>query len=127
MRLNRIFAGDPTEPRLALIQVPRFDVKLFLAGGFFFGYYALVWKLLDRTEPMPADVAQLVRDALLVLGPPIGVIVGSIYRTTNADERSAARAPLSRARGRPAQCRSVRSSSSSSAVAVVAVSRGASA
>jgi hypothetical protein len=40
-------------------------------------------------SPIPAINAQLIRDAMLVLGPGIGVILGALYRTTGADERQA--------------------------------------
>ncbi|MES2903222.1 MAG: hypothetical protein V4696_03470 [Pseudomonadota bacterium] len=91
MPLLKLFADDSEQPRRALIELPRWDAKVLLAAGFFAGYYYLVARLIGRTEPMPADVGQLVRDALLVLGPAIGVIVGATWRTTISDERSAAR------------------------------------
>lgn len=75
------------EPR-PLIAWPTWDGKLVLAGLFIVGYYTLV--ILMATRPLPAANAQLVRDALITLGPPIGLIFGALFRTTGADERAAA-------------------------------------
>lgn len=71
-------------------MAPRWDGKIFLAAIFIVGYYALIFRI-SGSHPVPVQNAQMIRDGMLVLGPPIGVIVGSLFRTTGADERANAR------------------------------------
>jgi hypothetical protein len=71
-----------------LIQLPSWDGKLVLAGLFIIGYYSLVFIMAWR--PLPVTNAGLVRDAMLTLGPVVGLIFGSLFRTTGAEERNAA-------------------------------------
>lgn len=74
--------------RLRDVQVPSFDGKLVIAAIFVLGYFILILRIADRT--LPDGNINLIRDALLVLGPAIGVIVGALFRTTAADERQSA-------------------------------------
>lgn len=67
-----------------------FDGKIVLAALFVLGYYGLVYRI-SGDKPIPPANAQLVRDALLVLGPPLGAIFNAIYRTTGAEERQSER------------------------------------
>lgn len=70
-----------------LLEMPRWDGKLVLAAVFILGYYSLVWLLVLGTRDLTGVKADIVRDAMLTLGPPIGVIVGALFRTTAAEER----------------------------------------
>jgi hypothetical protein len=71
-------------------MAPRWDGKVVFAAIFIIGYYALIFRI-SGTHPVPPQNAQMIRDGMLVLGPAIGVIVGALFRTTGADERSSAR------------------------------------
>jgi hypothetical protein len=71
-----------------LIEFPKWDGKLVLAGIFIIGYYSLV--LIMAWRPLPTTNAGLIRDAMLTLGPVVGLIFGSLFRTTGAEERNAA-------------------------------------
>lgn len=68
------------------IQPPRpWDVKIMVAVLFFAGYYWLVFSLM-RSRGIPSEIAQLIRDAMLVLGPVVGAIGQAIFRTDIKDE-----------------------------------------
>ena len=70
------------------LQVGRpFDGKLILGALFFLGYYALVFGFAFRD--VPAANVGLLRDAMLVLGPPVGAIANAIWRTDRRDEEAA--------------------------------------
>lgn len=70
------------------IQPPRpVDWRTFIGFGFFVGYYVVVFMLIGREVPAPNS--GLIRDALLVLGPPVGVIVGAMFRSDVKDEIAA--------------------------------------
>ena len=64
-----------------------FDGKLILGALFFVGYYTLVFGFAFRD--VPAANVGLLRDAMLVLGPPVGAIVNAIWRTDRRDEEQA--------------------------------------
>lgn len=68
-----------------LIQFPTWDGKVVLAAVFIIGYYGLVFGMSSRA--LPKENIEIVRDAMLTLGPPIGVIVGALFRSTGAEER----------------------------------------
>lgn len=63
------------------------DWRMFIGFAFFAGYYLVVFSLM-RME-VPGTNGPLVRDALLVLGPPVGVIVGAMFRSDVRDEIAA--------------------------------------
>lgn len=72
-----------------LIQAPSWDGKIVLAGLLIVGYYLLVILVVVGTPagdltPIRAGV---VRDALLTLGPPIGLVFGALFRITAGEER----------------------------------------
>ena len=70
------------------IQPPRpIDWRMFIGFAFFLGYYLIVFRLIARQ--VPAANATLIRDAMLVLGPPVGVIVGAMFRSDVRDEVAA--------------------------------------
>ena len=76
--------GDPMRP---LLEMPKWDGKLVLAGIFILGYYALVIIMVVGSHELAQSKANIVRDAMLTLGPGIGLILGSIFRSTAAEER----------------------------------------
>lgn len=82
MKIADLLRGDGSST-----MQPRWDGKIILAAMFILGYYVLV--LVMAWRPLPTSNAQLMHDAMLVLGPGIGVILGALYRTTGADERQA--------------------------------------
>lgn len=77
--------SDRDDPMRPLFQLPQWDGKLVLAGLFIIGYYSLI--LIMAWRPLPATNASLIRDAMLTLGPVVGLIFGSLFRNTAADER----------------------------------------
>lgn len=60
------------------------DWKSFIGLAFLLGYYFMVYTFIYRMVPAP-NVA-LVRDAMLVLGPAVGAIVQSLFRSDVRDE-----------------------------------------
>ena len=67
----------------------RFDTKTLIGFGFLAGYYFLVWQIMVASD-IPDKTIGLVRDAMLTLGPPVGVIVGAIFRSDIRDEQQTA-------------------------------------
>lgn len=75
--------------RKALIELPQWDGKTGLAAIFVVGYFLIIYLLVRRPlEPEQKEIAVI---ALAALGPQLGQIFGSIYRTTLSDERASAR------------------------------------
>lgn len=62
------------------------DVKAFIGLLFLAGYYVMVWRFQTRDLP-PANL-DLIRDAMLTLGPPVGIIVGALFRSDVRDEQA---------------------------------------
>lgn len=60
------------------------DVKSFIGLLFLLGYYAMVWQFSKRA--LPTENLDLIRDAMLTLGPPVGAIVNSLFRSDIRDE-----------------------------------------
>jgi hypothetical protein len=44
----------------------------------------MVWRF--QTRDLPAANLDLIRDAMLTLGPPVGIIVGALFRSDIRDE-----------------------------------------
>lgn len=63
------------------------DSRLVVGAAFLGGYYLLVYGLMRVA--LPAENSALVRDAFLVLGPAVGLIVGALFRTDKRDEIAA--------------------------------------
>lgn len=63
------------------------DTRLIIGAGFIALYYASLWVIGFRAMP-PANVA-LIKDAMLQLGPPIGIIIGALFRSDALDEKRA--------------------------------------
>jgi hypothetical protein len=71
-------------------DIPRWDGKIVLAAIFIVGYFTLVLCMVLGKSHIDVNTAQLVRDAMLTLGPGIGLILGALFRTTAAEERTSA-------------------------------------
>lgn len=74
---------DRRGERRAQNSLFRLDTKTLIGFGFLAGYYVLVYRF--SLGGIPADNLPLVRDAMLTLGPPVGLIVGAIFRTDERD------------------------------------------
>ena len=74
------------------IQAPSWDGKIVLAAVFTVGYFFIIYMLVG---PDRGDLSETQKDiatiALAALGPQLGQIYGSIFRTTAADERDSER------------------------------------
>lgn len=68
------------------VQPPRpRDTRMLVGTLFFIGYYVMVWSL-RKGEAIQGDNASLVKDAMLVLGPVVGMIAQALFRTDVKDE-----------------------------------------
>lgn len=61
------------------------DARLAIGALFIVGYYASIW--IVGFKPMPVENVALIKDAMLQLGPPVGVIVGALFRSDRNDEK----------------------------------------
>jgi len=62
------------------------DIRQLIGAMFLVGYYVMVYQF-TRGE-LPAANIDLVRDAMLTLGPPIGIIIGAMFRSDARDEQA---------------------------------------
>lgn len=60
------------------------DVRSFIGLAFLAGYYLMVLRFIGRV--VPVENIPLVRDSMLVLGPAVGAIVQSLFRSDVRDE-----------------------------------------
>lgn len=61
--------------------------RFVLAAILLFGYYAIILTIAWQRSPiMNPDI---VKDGMIVLGPPIGAVFGALFRTDATDERRA--------------------------------------
>ena len=70
-------AQNPTRPR---------DIRQFIGFAFLAGYYWMVYRF--SLTPLPTDNLDLIRDAMLTLGPPVGLIVGAMFRSDAREEQA---------------------------------------
>jgi hypothetical protein len=66
---------------------PARDIRQFIGFAFLAGYYLMVWRF--ASLGIPAANKDLIRDAMLTLGPPVGLIVGAMFRSDAREEQSA--------------------------------------
>lgn len=66
---------------------PARDIRQFIGFAFLCGYYVMVWRF--ATGEVPERNTDLIRDAMLTLGPPVGLIVGAMFRSDLKDEQAA--------------------------------------
>ena len=74
------------ERRAGRPQKPPFNSRAIIAFGFLAGYYLMVYRFM-RVQ-IPTENIPLVRDAMLVLGPAVGLIVGAIFRSDSRDDQA---------------------------------------
>lgn len=74
------------ERRLRRPERPLRDIRQFIGFAFLGGYYVMVWRFIQH--PIPQANADLIRDAMLTLGPPVGLIVGAMFRSDARDEQA---------------------------------------
>lgn len=63
------------------------DIRQLIGFAFLAGYYVMVWRF--TTGGIPKGNVDLIRDAMLTLGPPVGLIVGAMFRSDMRDEQAA--------------------------------------
>lgn len=63
------------------------DIRQLIGFAFLAGYYVMVWRF--ATGDVPSGNIDLIRDAMLTLGPPVGLIVGAMFRSDLRDEQAA--------------------------------------
>lgn len=64
------------------------DIRQFIGFAFLGGYYWMVWQFTQGE--LPEGNLDLIRDAMLTLGPPIGIIIGAMFRTDAREEQATA-------------------------------------
>lgn len=75
------------ELRLANPHGRTADYRMLIGAFFIIGYYAVVFLL--ATNDIPARNSDLIENAMLQLGPPVGAIIYALFRTDKADETRA--------------------------------------
>lgn len=65
---------------------PLRDIRQFIGFAFLAGYYVMVWQF--SRQALPEQNLDLIRDAMLTLGPPVGLIVGAMFRSDARDEQA---------------------------------------
>lgn len=80
--LDRI--GERRAARPSRNSLP--DIRQLIGAAFIFGYYFLVYRM--ATNIIPELNKDLIRDAMLTLGPPIGLIVGAMFRSDAREEQA---------------------------------------
>lgn len=69
-------------------QRPLRDIRQFIGFAFLAGYYWMVYQFSQRA--LPPENLDLIRDAMLTLGPPVGLIVGAMFRSDAREEQATA-------------------------------------
>lgn len=65
---------------------PARDIRQLIGFAFLAGYYLMVWRFAQAI--IPEGNRDLIRDAMLTLGPPVGLIVGAMFRSDARDEQA---------------------------------------
>lgn len=63
------------------------DARVWIGALFILGYYAVV--ILLTFVGVPEKNGNLINNAMLQLGPPVGLIIGALFRTDKTDETRA--------------------------------------
>lgn len=74
------------ERRLHRPERPLRDIRQFIGFAFLAGYYVMVFQF--AMKAVPQVNVDLIRDAMLTLGPPVGLIVGAMFRSDARDEQA---------------------------------------
>lgn len=78
-RIGERRANRPPRP-------PR-DIRQLIGFAFMAGYYLMVWSF--ARSAVPGANKDLIRDAMLTLGPAVGLIVGAMFRSDAKEEQAA--------------------------------------
>jgi hypothetical protein len=62
------------------------DIRQFIGFAFLLGYYIMVYRF--SQQGLPQENIDLIRDAMLTLGPPIGIIIGAMFRSDAREEQA---------------------------------------
>jgi hypothetical protein len=81
------FLNNIGERRAARGQRPR-DIRQFIGFAFLLGYYVMVYQFTQGE--LPEKNVALIRDAMLTLGPPVGLIIGAMFRSDAREEQQTA-------------------------------------
>lgn len=76
---------DRRAERLSANPRPARDIRQFIGFAFLVGYYVMVYQF--TKGELPKENIDLIRDAMLTLGPPIGIIIGAMFRTDAREEQ----------------------------------------
>lgn len=63
------------------------DQRMWLAYLFVAGYFGVIFAVVFIDKPLANG--DLVKDWMIVLGPPVGAIVGALFRSDRVDEQRA--------------------------------------
>lgn len=63
------------------------DPRMIIGALFLTGYYGVVFAL--AFFAIPQENGDLINNAMLQLGPPVGIIIGALFRTDKTDEKRA--------------------------------------
>jgi hypothetical protein len=66
---------------------PPRDIRQLIGFTFIMGYYFMVYQFFKHE--VPAGNKELINAAMLTLGPPIGLIVGAMFRSDAVQEQAA--------------------------------------
>ena len=67
---------------------PKRDIRQLIGFIFLLSYYGVVFVFIMRA--VPVQNIDLIRDAMLTLGPPVGIIIAAMFRTDMRDEQATA-------------------------------------
>lgn len=73
------------ERRALRPERPMRDIRQFIGFAFLAGYYLMVYNFSQKA--LPQENLDLIRDAMLTLGPPVGLIVGAMFRSDARDDQ----------------------------------------
>lgn len=63
------------------------DPRMWIGALFIVGYYAVI--VILAFVGIPEKNGNLINNAMLQLGPPVGVIIAALFRTDKTDEKRA--------------------------------------
>lgn len=75
------------ERRMLRPPRPARDIRQVIGFAFLAGYYVMVFQF--AREVIPSANMGLIRDAMLTLGPPVGLIVGAMFRSDAKEDQAA--------------------------------------
>lgn len=79
------FIDRRDERRFAQGQTKR-DHTQWIGAAFLFGYFVLVWQFFGVA--ISDANSELIKDAMLILGPGVGMVIGALFRRDGTDEQN---------------------------------------